>query len=170
MNSQGTKPKFAVVKGSDLSLSGQALVELLQAVLQKGVAARFQAKGFSMSPFIRDKDVVTLSPLRRKRPGLGEIIAFAHPETGGLCIHRIVRKKDGMCITKGDNVSETIDQVPRGNILGIVTGVERNGSRVFMGLGPERYLIAVLGWRGLLFPLLLPLWKAVRPLLRRSAR
>jgi len=165
-----TKPEFSVIKGSDLSLSGRGLVELLQAVLQKGAPVRFQAKGFSMSPFIKNKDTVTISPLKRKRPGLGHIIAFVHPETEGLCIHRIVRKKDGIYVTKGDNISETDECVPRENILGFVTGVERDGSPVFLGLGPERFLIAFLGWRGLLFPLLFPLWKVVRPFLRRSAR
>jgi hypothetical protein len=158
------------VKGSDLPLSGPALVQLLRAVLDKGAPVRFRAKGFSMSPFIKNKDVVTISPLQRKRPGLGEIIAFVHLETQGLCIHRIVRKKDGIYVTKGDNISETNECVPGENILGFVTRVERDGSRVFLGLGPERFLIAFLGCRGLLFPLLLPLWNVIRPFLRRSAR
>ena len=165
-----TKPEFSVIKGGDLSLSGRALVELPRAVLHRGAAVRFQAKGFSMSPFIKNKDVVTISPLQGKRPGLGDIIAFVHPETKGLCIHRVVRRKDGFCLTKGDNISETDEFVPRENILGFVTRVERDGKQVFLGLGPERFLIAFLGYRSLLFPLLLPLWKVVRPFLRRSVR
>jgi len=164
-----TRPEFSVVKGSDLPLSGRALVELLRAVLHRGAAVRFQAKGFSMSPFIKNKDVVTISPLLGKRPGWGDIIAFVHPETGGLCIHRIVRKKDRIYVTKGDNISEAGECVPTESILGFVTRVERDGKPVFLGLGIERFLIAFLGWRGLLFPLLLPLWKVVRPFLRRSA-
>ena len=169
MRLQGTKPEFSVMKGSDISLSGEALVELLRAVLIKGASVRFQAKGFSMSPFIKNNDVVTISALQGKRPGLGEIIAFVHAETGGLCVHRIVRKKDGIFVTKGDNKSVSDERVPKDNILGFVTRVERDGKPVFLGLGPERFLIAFLGWRGLLFPLLLPLWKVVRPFLRRSA-
>lgn len=166
MKDKHTKPEFSVVERSDLSLSGRALVELLQAVVQQGVPARFQAKGFSMSPFIRDKDVVTISPLKHMEPRLGDIIAFAHPETGGLYIHRIVRKKEGMVVTKGDNRSQADECVPRENILGFLTSVQRDGNRVCLGLGPERYLIAFLGWRGFLFPL----WKVIRPFLRRSAR
>jgi len=169
LDSKGTRPEFSVIKGSNHPLSGRDLVELLRAVLSKGVPARFQAKGFSMSPFIRNKDVVTISPLKGKLPGLGHIIAFAHPETEGLCIHRIVRKKDGIYVTKGDNISETDECVPGENILGFVTRVERNGKQVFLGLGPERFLIAFLGRRGLLFPLLLPLWRVIRPFLKRSA-
>ncbi len=163
-----TKPEFSLVKGSDLSLSGPALVQLLAAVLDKGAAVRFQAKGFSMSPFIKNKDVVTISPLQGKPPGLGHIIAFVHKETDGLCIHRIVRLKDSFYVTKGDNISETAEYVPRENILGLLTRVERTGKEVFLGLGPERLLIAYLGRRGLLLPLLLPVWKVLRAAMKRS--
>lgn len=170
MNPKSTKPRLSIMKGSDLLLSGQALVDLLGALLHKGVPARFQAKGFSMSPFIKNSDIVTISPLQGERPGLGEIIAFVHPETKGLCIHRIVRKKNDLYVTKGDNRSETDESVAIESILGFVTGVERDGKQVFLGLGPERFLIAFLGRRGLLFPLFLPLWKIVRPFTRRAAR
>lgn len=170
MDSQGTKAKFSVVKGSDLPLSGRALVDLLRAVLHKGAPARFQAKGFSMAPFIKNKDLVTVSPLLTGRPGLGEIVAFVHPETQGLCIHRIVSKKDDLYVTKGDNRFETEERVPIENILGSVTRVERDGKQVFLGIGTERFLIATLTRRSLLFPLLFPLWRIVRPFMRRSAR
>ena len=170
METKGTKPEFSIMKGSDLSLSGPALVDVLRAVLHKGVPVRFQAKGFSMSPFIKNNDVVTISPLQGTQPSLGDIIAFAHPETQGLYIHRIVRNKDGLYVTKGDNRSETEESVPIESILGSVTRVERAGKQIFLGLGPERFLIAFLGRRGLLFPLLLPLWKVVRPFMRRTTR
>jgi signal peptidase I len=170
LKTKRTRPEFSIIKGSELSLSGRALVDLLDAVLQKGMDARFQAKGFSMAPFIKNNDVVTISPLQGERAGLGDIIAFAHPETQGLCIHRIVRKKGDLYVTKGDNRSETEESVPIENILGSVTRVQRDGKQVFLGLGPERCLIGFLGRRGLLFPLLLPLWNIVRPFMRRSAR
>jgi signal peptidase I len=164
-----TRPEFSVTKGSDLPLSGRSLVAILRAVLDKGAPARFQAKGFSMSPFIKNKDVVTISPLKGKRPGLGEIIAFVHKETDGLCIHRIVRKEGAFYITQGDNTPDTAEIVPAENILGCVSKVEREGKQVFLGLGPERYLIAHLGRRGLLFPLLLPIWRVVRPIFKRTS-
>jgi signal peptidase len=168
LKTKRTRPEFSLAKGSDLPLSGRALVEILRAVLDKGAPVRFQAKGFSMSPFIKNKDVVTISPLHGKRPGLGDIIAFVHMETDGLCIHRIVRKKGGFYVTKGDNRSETAECVPRENILGFATRVEREGKEVFLGLGPERFLIAFLGRRGLLLPLLLPVWKVIRATIKRS--
>jgi signal peptidase I len=155
-------------KGSDLAPSGPDLVQLLRALLGKGTPVRFKAKGFSMSPFIKNEDVVTITPVQGEWLSLGEIIAFIHPETEGLCIHRIVRKEDGFYVTKGDNRSETNEWVPIGNLLGSVTKVERNGTRVYLGLGPERLLITLLGRRGLLFPLLLPAWKVLRAVIKRS--
>ena len=164
------RTEFSVLKGSDLPLSGRALVELLRAVLQKGVPVRFQARGFSMAPFIKNKDLVTVSPFQGDRAGLGDILAFVHPETQGLCVHRIVRKKGDLYVTRGDNRSENDERVPQESILGFVTGVQRDGKQVFLGLGPERFLIAFLGRRGILFPLLFPLWRIVRPFMRRPAR
>jgi hypothetical protein len=46
--------------------------------------------------------------------------------------------------------------------------VQRNGTEVFFGLGQERFLIAFLGRRGLLLSLILPVWKVIRPIIRRS--
>jgi len=129
---------------------------------------RFKAKGFSMSPFIKNEDVVAITPLQRERLGLGKIVAFVHPQTERLCIHRIVDKGAGFYITEGDNRSETSERVPIEDLLGSVTRVERNGKRVFLGLGPERFVIAILGRRGLLFPLLLPVWKVFRAMIKRS--
>jgi signal peptidase I len=164
-----TRPEFSLVRGRELSLSGLALVQLLRAVLGKGALVRFRAKGFSMSPFIKNEDVVTLSPLQNASPGVGDVIAFVLQETDKLCVHRVVGKKGGFYATKGDNSSEADESVPRENILGFVTRVERGGKEVFLGLGPERFLIAFLGSRGLLLPLILPVWKVVRLFIKRSA-
>ena len=156
MDYRGTKPKFSVVKGRELSLSGSALVQLLRAVLGKGSPVRFRAKGFSMSPFIKNEDVVTLSPLQNASPNVGDVIAFALQGTDKLCVHRMIGKKGDLFVTKGDNSSEADESVPKENVLGLVTRVERDEKEVFLGLGPERFLIAFLGRRGLLLPFLLP--------------
>lgn len=168
MSSKANKPRLSVVKGRDLSLSGPALVGLLRAVLGKGASVSFQAKGFSMSPFIRNGDVVTLSPFKKVSPSVGDVIAFVLREADKLRVHRVVGKKGDLYVTKGDNSSEADESVPIENILGFVTRVERNGKEVFLGLGPERFLIAFLVGRGLLLPLLLPVVKLARIFVKRS--
>lgn len=167
MKPQGFKPALFTKKGGELSLSGPALVDLLQAVLNRGAPFRFRAKGFSMSPFIRDGDVVIVSPLAGTSPGLGSVVAFVHPETERLVVHRVVGKRGDSYLIRGDNAPEEDSLVPEGNILGWVRRVERDGKRVFLGLGPERFLIAFLTRRGLLLPLLLPVWRLLRPIIRR---
>jgi len=58
-----TKSALFNRKEGELQLSGPSLVELLRSVLDKGVPFRFQAKGFCMTPFIKDGDVITVFPL-----------------------------------------------------------------------------------------------------------
>lgn len=168
LKSERTRSGFSLIKGSALSFPGKALVEILRAVLHKGASVRFRAKGFSMSPFIKNQDVVTLSPLKKSPPELGDVIAFVLRETGTLCVHRIVGKKGDLYVAKGDNSLEGDESVPRENILGFVTRVERDGKEVYLGLGPERFLIAFLGARGLLLPLIRPVRKLVRTMVKRS--
>lgn len=165
---QAAKPEFGVVKGSELSLAGPALAQLLRTVLGKGASARFQVRGFSMSPLIKSEDVVTLSPLKNASPNIGDVIAFVLPEAETLRVHRVVGKKGDRYVTKGDNSSEADESVAAQNILGFVTRVERNGKDVFLGLGPERFLIALLVGRGLLLPLLVPVVKLIRIFVKRS--
>jgi len=130
---------------SGLSLSGKALIELMQAVHAKGLPFRFNAGGHSMAPFIRDGDVICVSPLASRAPGPGDVVAFIHPETKLLCLHRVLSAHGDRFLIQGDNMPEKPDGViPREAILGQVTGIERAGRRVRLGLGPERLLLAIL--------------------------
>ena len=144
-------------------LSGDVLPELLRDILGKDAECRFQAKGHSMSPFIKDGDVVTISPLSGSSPRLGDVVAFNHPEAGKLVIHRIVREKGDFYLVRGENAFEADGYIEKRDILGFVTRVERKGRRVLTGLGPERLLIAFLSRSGFLLPLRHLVWKMVRP-------
>ena len=167
MKSQRAEPPLLSKKEGALSLSNPAFIELLQTVLDKGVPFRFRAEGFSMYPFIRSGDVITLSPLSNTVPRLGNVVAFTSPGMGKLIVHRIIKKSGNSFLIKGDNLPGVDGRIPEANILGCVTKVERNGKEVFSGIGPERILIALFSRRGVLFTLLLPFWKLVRPIIRR---
>ena len=166
MKSQRVKPALLIRKQDELSLSGTAFATLLRAVLDKGVPFRFRATGFSMSPFIRNGDVLTVSPLSG-RARLGDVVAFIRQGTGGLAIHRVVGTSAGGCLIRGDNSSRDDGYVAAENILGRITKVERNGKKILLGLGPERYVIGVLARKGLLIPLFLPVPRRLKTLLRR---
>jgi hypothetical protein len=134
----------------ELPLSGEALTELMRAVLAKGKPLRFRAKGLSMSPFIKDGDVVTVHPLAGARPRTGDIVAFLHPATGKAAVHRVIRERSGLFSLKGDNVPEGDGVLLLEQILGTVSRIERSGKTVHLGLRPGRAAIASLSRSGLL--------------------
>lgn len=121
-------------------------------MLARGVPFRFEARGYSMAPFIRNGDVVTISPLRGRLACFGEVVAFAN-STEGLVVHRVVARGPGGYEIRADNPGGRDDIVPATSVFGAVTRVERRGHSVRLGLGPERALVGVLVRLGLLQPL-----------------
>lgn len=150
----GSRPGLKVIRGNELPLSNASLLALARSVLGRGASLRFQARGFSMAPFIRDGDVLTVFPKGERRPRPGDIVAFVHPENDRLTVHRVVTIRDGEVAVKGDNVSMPDGTVPEERILGFVRRVERDGRTVRPGFGAAGRLIASLSrrraWRTLL--------------------
>jgi signal peptidase I len=139
----------------------------MKAVLDKGAPFRFEAGGFSMSPFIRHGDIITVAP-SPSRFRSGDVIAFMSPETGKLTVHRIIRLSTHRGdLIKGDNTPAPDGRVEQSAIIGRVVRVEHRGKRVRLGLGPERALLAFLSRIGLLPPLVRFLWRLSRLFLRR---
>lgn len=117
-----------------------------------------------MTPFIKNGDVLTVNPFPDPPPGLGDVAAFLDPANGRLAVHRIVAQNKSGYRLKGDGTDAADGLVPPANIIGIIRKVERNGHRVLLGLGPERFLIAFLSGNNLLSPLLHPLWLLMQTL------
>ena len=118
-----------------------------------------------MHPFIRDGEVVTISPVQERRLRLGDIVAFCHPETGRLTVHRIVMKNGAGILLRGDNCPEVDGMVPAVNILGRVTEVEGRNRINRLGWGPERLFLSLLSRYHLLQPLLDRIRQALGPVL-----
>ena len=119
-----------------------------------------------MSPLIRDRDVLTIAPIDSLPMGLGEIVAFASPETRRLVVHRVIARSGDRYLMRGDNSSAPDGVVPERAIIGRVVRVERGGRAIGFGLGPERTLVAVLSRTGSLDWLR----RAVQVLRRAAAR
>jgi hypothetical protein len=145
------EPTALVREEGELSLSGLALAELMTAVLDRGKAFRFRARGASMSPFVKDGDVITVDPLRGRRPPRGSVVAFLHPKTGRLAVHRIVGRGPDGYLVRGDNTDVADGTLPDGRILGLVTEVVRAGERVRLVRGRTAALVAWLSRTGGLF-------------------
>jgi hypothetical protein len=111
----------------------QALQELLKAVLERGMPFRFEARGHSMHPFIRDRDVVTVAPLPARPLLQGEIVAFRHPMSGALVLHRVREVRAEGLLVQGDNAQRSDGVIGEGDLLGLVTRAEREGVLVYTG-------------------------------------
>ena len=142
MRSPLPKPSLYAVPGGVHSLSGKALEEFLRAVLAKGASFRFEARGLSMHPFIKDQEVITISPVQRSRLYCGDVVAFCHPETGRLTVHRIVKKNAQDFITQNkytfhvllDNDNKVIESY---KVNGIPTKfiIDKDGNIRFKSVG-----------------------------------
>jgi hypothetical protein len=155
MESPSLKPSLGHKNLADLAVSGEALQGLMQEVLSTGASFQFRAKGHSMTPFIKDGDVITVAPTVEAQPALGKIVAFIHPVTGLLVVHRVIGRRGSIFLIQGDNAPRQSDGlVPDQSILGCVTRIQRDQRRVSFGLGPERYLLVLLSRIGLLNPIL----------------
>jgi hypothetical protein len=98
-----------------------------------------------MKPFIRNGDVLTISPKSKIKPSFGTVVAFVSAENQNLLIHRIIKVAAHSFLIKGDNSYEKTDGwINLSQILGCVTRIERDQRDIRFGLGVERYLLAFL--------------------------
>ena len=121
-----------------------------------------------MMPFINDGDIVSITSLS-ERPNRGDVVAFTSPNGDKLMIHRIISIKPEGFLLKGDNISTPDGFAKSDDIIGKIIRVERNGGTVPLGLGAERHLIPVITGkhRRLLYALILPLWKIMKPIIKK---
>jgi hypothetical protein len=145
----------------------EILRPLLEDLLRGGTPVRLEVTGHSMSPFIQSGDVVTIEPLRGRRPALGEVVALT--PGGRLLVHRLVGWDRGRALIRGDVAPGADPAAAPDELLGRVTRVERGGRRVRLGLGVERLPIAWLSRVGLLRALA-RLRERLRPRAARRAR
>ncbi len=133
------------VKGGKRFFPKVELAEIMKETLLKGAVFRFQAKGHSMYPFIKDGDFITISHRKRNKAiRLGDIVAFIDPEKDRLVVHRVTQKLNDLYLIKGDFIALKCDLISSNNILGRVITIERDGRTFTIGLGPERVLIAII--------------------------
>jgi hypothetical protein len=162
--------RYVSVKRDAHPMPNAAFAELMKAVLGKGAPFRFEAGGYSMSPFIRHGDHVTVAPppARFRR---GDVAVFMNPDGGKLTVHRVVRvsRRRGYFI-KGDNAPDPDGFVPGPALFGRVVRVEHRGKRVRIGLGPERVLVAFLSRIGGLRPAVGIIVRLARPIFRRKIK
>ena len=86
---------------------------------------RFRPLGCSMAPILCNGDIVTIEARADMR--VGDIMLADHG--GGLVLHRVVARRNGRLITKGDSLDHLDAPVTREQILGRAVARERQGRR-----------------------------------------
>lgn len=122
----------------------------MKEIFSSGSCIRIRAGGTSMSPFIRNGDFLLIEPAQEKILETGDVVAAIYPSLKRMLIHRIIAKNGKGCLLRGDAAPFTDGYIPRKHIMGKVARIERNGKRVRFGLGPERFVLALLARTGLL--------------------
>lgn len=114
--------------------AGAELNSFLGELLEGGEPASIPARGFSMAPFIRDGDLITVVPAFRPGPDrlkLGDVVLF-RTEHDRWLIHRIIRKsgrgKRGRVVTKGDSLLRADRPIDLEQVWGRVTALTRGRS------------------------------------------
>ncbi len=140
----------------ELKLNNRGQLGLLMAFRERGIPLRTAVCGFSMQPFIRDRDVLTIEPMMKCLPLVGEVVAFIHPFSEKLVIHRVIAKNNSQLLLKGDNSTQADGLVKSDQILGKVVRLEREHkqlNRIFL-TGAGGFIIAFLSLRNLIIPLI----------------
>jgi len=145
--------KSTILKEADL-------LGLSREILKKGHSVRFQAKGWSMRPFIQDGDIITISPTEDSSIKVGNVI-FYRGDENNIIVHRIIKKsrKDGNTVlfVKGDASLSPPEKVDLKNVLGTVIEVERNEQK-------KRLDTKFSQTKNLLFAQISPLSKWIYPI------
>ncbi|NIM90444.1 MAG: signal peptidase I [Candidatus Aminicenantes bacterium] len=108
----------------------EVLLELTKDIFKKRKSVRFQAKGWSMRPFIQDGDFITVSPVESSSVKTGEVVFYLADENK-VIVHRVMgkqKKEGGMTLLiKGDAAFGPPERVDIQKALGKVVAIERKG-------------------------------------------
>lgn len=106
--------------------------------------------GFSMRPFLRSgEDIVRIERKTDRRCQKYDVILYRR-RTGKYVLHRIVKVRPDSYVLCGDNCWQREPGITDDQVLGVLTGVIRNGKQV--DVRHWRYRLAVRLWCALYVP------------------
>jgi signal peptidase I len=153
---------------------GDSEFELLaRELLQKGITLRFRARGASMSPSVRDGDVLHVRAVQPEEFAPGDLV-LCTVGAGKLVAHRVLsRAGEGgalALLVKGDRVPVPDGMVALHDVLGKVHAQERRESLVSLTTRRRQALGRALAWASLHAPGLLPGVGAIRARILSAGR
>ena len=113
----------------DIQLNQVEFESLAAEILSAGQVLRFRAKGSSMSPFIRNGDIIEVLPGSGSSIRRGDVV-LCRKLSGKLFAHRVIRTyqtgDSRKLIVQGDALSHPDGEIDSGQVLGRVITVEHN--------------------------------------------
>ncbi len=149
-------------KTETLNLKREDFASIAQEVLGRGRTLRFKAKGGSMSPFIRNGDVVEVVPSKGKI-NLGDVVFYCS-SNGNPVVHRVIQRGKKSIITKGGSVPSSDQPIFSKQVLGRVVAVEKNGWCIRLDRPMVRLLNILLALISPFSSLIYPSLKFIKPL------
>lgn len=136
---------------------------IVQSLLEQRTPVSFRVEGPSMTPTLRDGDLVEVLPCPAVSLQRGAIVLFA--QSGRLTLHRYVGASRAypMLRMAGDAALSGMEQVERDKIYGVAATRERNGRRTRMDTRRQR-------WQGLCRFYARPMRRAISALTPRSGK
>ncbi len=126
-----------------LNLKGEDFAFITQKVLGREKILRFKAKGASMSPFIKDGDILEISPVNGGKIKVGDVIFYRVGEER-TAAHRVIKRitENGKLVflTKGDSNVGGGEEVHPEKIMGRVRTIERKGRKIRINEGLNRLM------------------------------
>lgn len=110
-----------------LECDGPDLYELGRELLNSGVSFWLEVRGWSMYPFLKDKDVVEISPIQFDEVGIGDVVFFRSGDR--LLAHRVVgavSDEQGIRLrVRGDRFRQEDPLLAESDLIGKVEVIHR---------------------------------------------
>lgn len=110
-------------------ISQATFAELAGSLLKDGYSVVFKACGWSMSPFIRNGDVITVSPFSPETLLVGDVVLYLR-DNGSAVAHRVLSKSApesaSVLLVRGDALTGACEEIPLDRILGKIVKTCRN--------------------------------------------
>ncbi len=147
-----------------VTLKGAEFAKLSAEILAQGGSFSFEARGWSMFPFIQDGDILTVQPTKADDLNVGDV-AFYRAAEERLVAHRVVGReaRDGQVVLamRGDATPSPDEWVQAEQVLGRVVSVQwgkkvirldqgfwRLAALLWINLHPLRHLLFRLARMG----------------------
>ncbi len=115
-----------------ISVNSPDFTGLCLEILKDGQSIRFAANGLSMTPSIRDGEIVTVFPVDVRDLRIGDVVLYRTPNNR-LTAHRVVRRRvaeSGVIFgMRGDASAACPEVVPGDRVLGRVAYAERGARK-----------------------------------------